>query len=135
MSTFKIKAELNSYHGQIIKTEVSYQIRKMCQTSGTSYPIEIPSILFSVDLLSSTMINPEISSYEPRVLLSTIGFDRTTTSIFLSINLKDQLSLFPSSVPTTSPTVPITGSSIIPFNTPSRTLEIPESICQHLLNT
>ena len=135
MSTFKIKAELNSYHGQIIKTEVSYQIRKMCQTSGTSYPIEIPSILFSVDLLSSTMINPEISSYEPRVLLSTIAFDRTTPSIFLSISLKDQSSLFPSSIPTTSPTVPFTGSPIIPFNTSSRTLEIPESICQHLLNT
>ena len=135
MNTFRIKAELNGYHGQIIKNEVSYQIRRLCQTSGYHHPIEIPSILFSVDLLSSTMINPEINSYEPRILISTIGFDRTTHSIFLSIALKDQPSLFPSSIPTSSPAMPITGSSIIPFNTPSRTLEIPETICQHLLNT
>ena len=133
MTTFKIRAELNNYHAQIIKTEVAYQIRKMCQKSGSQCSVDVPSILFSVDLLSSTLINPNISSYDPQVLLSTIIFDRAAPCIFLCTSLKDQSTLFPSSLPSLSPAVPVKDSSIIPFNTSSGTLQIPDTICHHLL--
>lgn len=58
---------------------------------------------------------------------------RLICTIFASTSLKDQSTLFPSSLPSLSPAVPVKDSSIIPFNTSSGTLQIPDTICHHLL--